>query len=183
MINEKLSKSSELQDSWEESLWCKTSNKFAVSVLVSGREWMQANLILTRRAYHLRQHRGQISFAGGGALQGESPKQTALRELNEELGVSSENVETLGFLSPCRSLDGGLVFPVVQWVNVDDLELTPCADEVAQTYRIPLENLKRTEVSEFRFNSFGNWRQSKLFNTLQCRIWGLTAEIIYRANF
>ena len=183
MTSDKLLKSSELQDSWEESIWAKACKKFAVSVLVSGREWSQAKLILTRRAYHLRKHRGQVSFAGGGALQEESPKQTALRELKEELGVPWENVQTLGYLSPCSSLDGVLVFPVVQWINADELTLTPCPDEVAQTYRIPLKNLKRTEASEFRFNCFGNWRQSKLFHTSQCRVWGLTAEIIYRVNF
>src|SRR4051812_8402110 len=40
----------------------------------------EAHVVLTRRAQHLRAHRGEVSFPGGGVDPGESPHEAALRE-------------------------------------------------------------------------------------------------------
>src|SRR5262245_45026887 len=44
-------------------------------------------------------HSGQVSFPGGAMELGESPETTALRELEEELGVSREAVQLCGRLT------------------------------------------------------------------------------------
>jgi 8-oxo-dGTP pyrophosphatase MutT (NUDIX family) len=47
----------------------------------------QAALILTIRASKLRDHAGQRAFPGGHVDAGETPEQTALRELEEEVAI------------------------------------------------------------------------------------------------
>ena len=47
-----------------------------------------AAFLLTRRAPKLRAHSGQLALPGGRVDPGETIEQTALRELDEELGVS-----------------------------------------------------------------------------------------------
>ena len=47
----------------------------------------QAALILTSRAAGLRAHAGQRAFPGGRIEAGETPEQTALREMDEEVGL------------------------------------------------------------------------------------------------
>ena len=50
----------------------------------------KAALILTRRTSRLKNHPGQWALPGGGIEKGESKEETALRELQEEVGLSNE---------------------------------------------------------------------------------------------
>ena len=45
------------------------------------------SVLLTRRADHLRSHKGEISFPGGRMEPNETPHQTALREAHEEVAL------------------------------------------------------------------------------------------------
>src|SRR5229473_1641859 len=54
--------------------------------------------VLTRRAATLRAHGGQFALPGGRCDPGETPSDTALRELEEELGLSLGHVSILGQL-------------------------------------------------------------------------------------
>ena len=55
-----------------------------------------ANVILTRRSWHLRAHKGEVSFPGGGQDAGESLTDTARREAWEETGLDPASVEIIG---------------------------------------------------------------------------------------
>ena len=46
-----------------------------------------AALILTRRSLKLRNHAGQWALPGGRIDEGETPEETALREMREEIGL------------------------------------------------------------------------------------------------
>ncbi|MER3328419.1 MAG: CoA pyrophosphatase, partial [Candidatus Kapaibacterium sp.] len=59
----------------------------------------QMELLFTLRSSKLRKHSGQISFPGGRADEGETYEQTALRETEEEVGISSSNIELVGRMS------------------------------------------------------------------------------------
>ena len=57
------------------------------------------NVILTKRAAHLKTHPGQISFPGGKRdVNDLDIVATALREANEETGLQASNVQVLGQL-------------------------------------------------------------------------------------
>src|SRR5512133_3909685 len=57
-------------------------------------------LVFTERRSDLRRHAGEISFPGGRRDEGESLLETALREADEEIGLSRDNVEIVGALPP-----------------------------------------------------------------------------------
>jgi 8-oxo-dGTP pyrophosphatase MutT (NUDIX family) len=69
-------------------------------------------VLLTQRTAHLRDHAGQISFPGGRVEEEDpSPVATALRETEEEIGLSRAHVEILGFLPEYRTGTGFRVTP------------------------------------------------------------------------
>ncbi len=57
-----------------------------------------AEVLLTRRSMHLRNHRGEISFPGGRSDPGEDPIDTAVREAHEEVGLDPSRPEVVGEL-------------------------------------------------------------------------------------
>ena len=71
-------------------------------------------LLLTRRADHLRSHAGQISFPGG-SLEGpnETCVEAALREAQEEINLSIEQVDVIGQLGDYYTISGFRVTPVI----------------------------------------------------------------------
>ena len=57
-----------------------------------------AAFILTLRSSRLKNHSGQWALPGGQIDKGETPEQTALRELSEEVGVSLNKENLMGRL-------------------------------------------------------------------------------------
>ncbi len=95
-------------------------------------------VLLTQRTAHLRDHAGQISFPGGRVeAEDISPSHTALRETEEEIGLSRERVEILGFLPEYRTGTGFRVTPVVALVR-PPFVLLPDSFEVAEVFEVPL---------------------------------------------
>ena len=71
-------------------------------------------LVLTKRADHLRTHKGQIAFPGGRVDAADADViGTALREAQEEIGVDPACVKILGRLDEFTAGYGLIVTPVV----------------------------------------------------------------------
>lgn len=136
------------------------------------------HLLFTQRATHLRHHAGQISFPGGRIEANESPLDAALRETEEEIGLSREHVRVLGYLEPQIIFTGYCVSPVVGLVQ-PGFELSLDASEVAGVFEAPLAHVldpanhqaRERQVGDITFNvhdiPFG-----------EHRIWGATAGIL-----
>jgi 8-oxo-dGTP pyrophosphatase MutT (NUDIX family) len=105
----------------------------------------QAAFILTTRAAKLSSHAGQRAYPGGRMDQGETVEQAALRELEEEVGLSLDPSQVLGRLDDYATRSGFVITPVVVWGG-KDVHLMPNPDEVAQIHRIPLSVLLRDDV-------------------------------------
>jgi 8-oxo-dGTP pyrophosphatase MutT (NUDIX family) len=58
----------------------------------------RGELLLTERAHHMRSHPGQVSFPGGSLDAGETPREAALREAYEEIGLVPAEIEVFGEL-------------------------------------------------------------------------------------
>lgn len=98
-------------------------------------------VLLTQRTAHLRDHAAQISFPGGRVEEEDpSPVATALRETEEEIGLSRAHVEILGYLPEYRTGTGFRVTPVVALVK-PPFELALDAFEVAEAFEVPLSFL------------------------------------------
>lgn len=136
-------------------------------------------VLLTRRSDHLRDHPGQISFPGGRVEPGDvGPLATALREMDEELGIKPARVGVAGYLPAQAVVTGFVVTPVVGFLP-PDIDVRPDAREVAEAFEVPLSyvldpvNLRETtrtvrgiQVPVCEFSYSGH------------RIWGATANML-----
>ena len=106
----------------------------------------EAALILTRRAASLRGHAGQWALPGGRMDAGETPEQTALRELQEEIGLVLHASQVLGRLDTFVTRSGYAITPVVMWAGDQASQaLRPNPTEVASIHRIPVQEFLRAD--------------------------------------
>ncbi len=136
-------------------------------------------VLLTQRTSHLRDHGGQVSFPGGRVEEvDQSPIHTALRETEEEIGMSPELVEVLGYLPEYRTSTGFRVTPVVGLVR-PPFTLRPDPFEVAEVFEVPLAFLldpanRQRHSREWR----GRLRHYFAMPYGDYFIWGATAGMI-----
>ncbi len=104
-----------------------------------------AGLILTRRSAKLRNHAGQWAFPGGRLDQGETPTQTALREMHEEICLDLDVDRVLGRLDDFVTRSGFVMTPIVVWGG-PGVQVTANPDEVQSIHRIPLTEFLREDA-------------------------------------
>jgi 8-oxo-dGTP pyrophosphatase MutT (NUDIX family) len=96
------------------------------------------HVLLTQRTAHLRDHAGQVSFPGGRIEQDDaSPAAAALRETFEEIGLTAEFIEIVGYLDTYLTITGYSVVPVVAFVR-EGFSLALDDFEVASVFEVPL---------------------------------------------
>ncbi len=108
-----------------------------------------AAIILTKRALKLRNHAGQWALPGGRMEAGESPEETALRELEEEVGLKLGADQIIGRLDDYSTRSGFTIKPVVAWGG-PCRTLTANPQEVASIHRIPLAEFMRRDAPILR---------------------------------
>lgn len=98
-------------------------------------------LLLTQRTAHLSTHSGQIALPGGKLDEGDADAiAAALRETQEEIGLSPERVEVLGTLPVYVTGTAFIVTPVVGLVQPGfTLQRNPY--EVEEVFEVPLDFL------------------------------------------
>lgn len=95
-------------------------------------------VLLTQRTAHLANHAGQISFPGGRMEETDADAvAAALRETEEEIGLSRDHVEILGRLDDYVTVTHFRVEPIVGLVQ-PPFELALDAFEVAEVFEVPL---------------------------------------------
>ncbi|MGL6122164.1 MAG: CoA pyrophosphatase [Shewanella sp.] len=139
----------------------------------------ELHLMLTQRPMHLRAHPGQISFPGGKIEPYDiNAIAAALREAEEEIGLSSYNVEVLGTFPAHNTFTGFEITPVVGIIKqAFDLKLDP--GEVADCFTVPLGFfIEPNNRHQKRFLRQGRYYSVHFMPYQQRFIWGATAAII-----
>lgn len=137
-------------------------------------------IMLTQRTDHLYDHAGQISFPGGRLDPGDAtPEAAALREAEEEVGLSPDCVELIGRLDTYVILRTGFeVVPAVGLVR-PPFALRPDPFEVAEIFEVPLAFVLDRANHERHSRVFDGVERS--FHVLQFEgryIWGATAAML-----
>ncbi len=104
-----------------------------------------AAIIMTRRASNLRTHAGQWAFPGGRVDAGETPEETALREMREEIDLELGMEHVMGRLDDFETRSGYVMTPVVFWAG-PRCHMKANPREVASIHRIPLSELTRNDA-------------------------------------
>lgn len=140
----------------------------------------ELSLLFTRRADSLKNHRGQVSFPGGGMEdQDESVVDTAYREAYEEIGLLRSDIQYIGLMPDFVTISDYLVTPVVSWINWP-VKLKISNDEVGRVFTIPLHFLMDKKNWEERIYTHPNgWYGSVIFYNLFDGelLWGISAKI------
>jgi len=152
----------------------------AVLVPIVERE-PQPTVLLTERTTRLRNHPGQISFPGGRTEpQDAGPREAALREAREEIGLEPALVEVVGYLPDHVVISGFRVTPVVGFVR-PQFTLLLDAEEVADTFEVPLSYIFEPANHRPRRRRFGRGEAELELCDIpygERNIWGATAGML-----
>ena len=137
------------------------------------------SVLLTQRTQHLNAHAGQISFPGGRIEESDADAtEAALRETEEEVGLTRDHVTVIGRLDTYVTGTGFEITPVVGIVKVPfPLAIDPF--EVAEVFELPLSfvldpNNHRRMTRDFE-------QRTRVFFVLPFEnrnIWGATAGML-----
>jgi 8-oxo-dGTP pyrophosphatase MutT (NUDIX family) len=143
----------------------------------------EATLLFTQRSAALKRHSGQISFPGGRVDDTDKDAESAaLREAEEEIGLSRGHVDLLGRLGDIPTPTTYVITPVVGIVSPPPElgRLVPSADEVAEIFEVSVASLRAPGLPE-KAGFVEHWGQR--FGVVSYKvegrnIWGATARIV-----
>jgi 8-oxo-dGTP pyrophosphatase MutT (NUDIX family) len=147
----------------------------------------ETHLVLTRRSFSMREHRGEIALPGGRSDADETPIATALREAREEVGIDESAVCVVGWLSPLVTFAlGSAIWPVVGILQGRPTMVTD-PNEVDRAFTVSLaELLTDGTFLEERWRRQTAWPGTDadgyfpiyFFRVPGDLIWGATARVI-----
>lgn len=141
----------------------------------------ECTVVMIKRTDTVQHHKGQISFPGGGVEQEDhTPRETALREAEEEIGLRRQDVEILGRLDDAVTLTSNyIVHPYVGLVPAD-YAFAINRSEVKKVIRVPLQVFHPENAaarrSEVRYRGASYPTEGYAFDGEV--IWGATARIM-----
>ncbi|WP_070965512.1 CoA pyrophosphatase [Vibrio sonorensis] len=137
------------------------------------------HIIFTKRAAHLKHHPGQVSFPGGKFEPLDSDLiHTALRETEEEIGISHNHVKVFGQMPELPTISRFSVTPILAMISP---EYSPNIDknEVEQVFEVPARVvLDPNQLHSATFSVNSNRHRVFAVNYQGHFIWGMTAQII-----
>ena len=148
------------------------------AVLVPMHGWPgNPGLVFTERRSELRRHAGEVSFPGGRRDEGEELLDTALREAEEEIGLSRERVEIVGALPPIGTfVTNYKVHPFVGLIE-KGLRFEPNPAEVESVLVASLDDLA-AGFAKRRLVRRGVPIKTDTYTIADKMIWGATARIL-----
>lgn len=139
----------------------------------------QLSVLLTKRASHLAHHPGQISFPGGKVEAfDENVIATALRETQEEVGLSGDAIDVIGQLHPYDTITGFHITPIVALVQSEQ-HYQLDHNEVAEIFQVPLSHfLHQQNRITLSLMHHGNNHNVHFIPYQDYNIWGATAAML-----
>jgi 8-oxo-dGTP pyrophosphatase MutT (NUDIX family) len=136
-------------------------------------------VVMIKRAETLRHHSGQWAFPGGMIEDSDdSAMHAALRETNEELGISASDIDIWCQIPPVDTSSGFEIWPYAGRVT-DGVKLTPEEAEVAEVVNVPVrvfvEEISKRTITVVRD---GTTRKLTAYAYEDRIIWGASARII-----
>lgn len=138
-------------------------------------------LLFTKRALHLRNHPGEVCFPGGMREPGDIDLlATALREMEEEIGLPAKEVQVLGRLPEAYTRAGTKVTPFVASFDVS-YPLVASLSELDSIFMVPLSLFGQgLMVREDVFEREGRSYKIPVYHYQGYEIWGFTAAVTAR---
>jgi 8-oxo-dGTP pyrophosphatase MutT (NUDIX family) len=138
-----------------------------------------AEVLLTKRSWQLRNHRGEISFPGGRLDPGETPVEAALREAHEEVGLDPAGVRVVGELDHISTVvSKSYIVPIVAELS-ERPDVAPMTGEVDRVLHVPIAELYRPDTyrQEIWWRPPTEW-PIHFFELDDETIWGATGRML-----
>ena len=141
-------------------------------------------VLLTQRTDDMPSHAGQIAFPGGRRQEGDADAvATALRETEEEVGLTRHFIDVIGSVDHYRTGTGYEITPVV---GIVEPGFTTRADprEVADVFEVPLEHF--LDEKNHRLASRVWQGRQRFYYAMpygERYIWGATAGMLKNLQF
>jgi mutator protein MutT len=136
-------------------------------------------VLLTRRSWEMRHHRGEVSFPGGRIDPGETPDQAALREAHEEVGLEPAVVSVRGELEHLNTVvSKSYIVPKVATLE-QRLDLRAQTMEVDRVMWVPLREFTRPDT--YRSEVWGIGPTDRVLHFFELddeTVWGATAHML-----
>lgn len=143
------------------------------------------------RSHKLKFQPGDISFPGGKVEEGETPKEAAIRELIEEVGLKKNQVEYIGQFDTLVTYHGKIIYVFV--VQLKSIDFSPSKDEVDELFFVPLNYFLNSKPKVLKATLKAYFEEEKqddsgllasktpiyYYNYKDKLIWGITAKITY----
>jgi 8-oxo-dGTP pyrophosphatase MutT (NUDIX family) len=136
-------------------------------------------LLFTKRADHLGEHAGQMSFPGGGYEPSDDGLEaTARREADEEIGLRPDEIDILGRLDDIPTVSEYAVRPFVS--RVPDRSYVPDEREVAEIAVLPVAALTDLDNYESERRDHPHYGEIRLhfFHVDGYTVWGATGRML-----
>jgi 8-oxo-dGTP pyrophosphatase MutT (NUDIX family) len=139
----------------------------------------EPTVLLTQRSPNLSEHAGQIAFPGGKIdATDASPRDAALREAWEEVGLDGYHIDPIGYLGVYGTGFGFRILPTVARVK-PGFKLTINHSEVVDAFEVPLSFLMNPANHQIHSKEFRGMERSYYAMPYAERyIWGATAGIL-----
>lgn len=138
------------------------------AVLVPILECREPKILMIKRGENLTRNAGHVAFPGGMREEGEDVVETALREVEEEIGVQRKKIEIIGFLKSREVREYKIpLCPIVG--IIDEREFKPDKKEVSKILIDSLERvLKSRRVADWGAN----------FECDRELVWGASSRVL-----
>lgn len=148
------------------------------SVLLAITQEPDAKILFTKRASHLNKHAGEISFPGGKREEHDADNiMVALRESEEETGLSPQVVQILGDLPRQTSKYGLTVQPIIGMIPAN-YNFQVQESEIERIFLLEIQALLEAEIMPYRVQYAGKYYRVPSFQLENEIIWGLTGRIL-----
>jgi len=143
----------------------------------------RVTVLLTQRTADMPSHAGQIAFPGGRRAAGEDAVAAALRETEEEVGITRDFIDVAGAVDLYHTGTGFEITPIVGILTPG---FTVRADprEVADIFEVPLEHFLDEVNHKLDSRPYqGRERRYYAMPYGERYIWGATAGMLKNLHF
>ena len=159
----------------------KEAKKSAVMILLF-EENKQLNVIFIRRSFYVGLHAGQIAFPGGRFEESDGHvEQTALREIEEEIGIPGNEIEILGRLTDIYVPPSNFLISIFVGFLSGKPHYNPDNREVAEIIEIPLADFFDENIideKDFLIPSTTHTIRAPYYKVGNIQLWGASAMVM-----
>jgi 8-oxo-dGTP pyrophosphatase MutT (NUDIX family) len=139
----------------------------------------ELHVLLTKRTSDVEHHKNQISFPGGSADETDLDiVQTALRETEEEIGISPDGIDVLGLFDDVWTPSGFRITPVIGFLSALP-PLNRNHEEVEEILEVPVSFfLDQKNARVKTMTRYGQTVDVYFYRYGMMEIWGATAAML-----